>query len=156
MDEAVSRRFWDRVVRYERSAGTLRHRGNSCGAACCGTRRPPLAQTAVPVVYVIAIEGTIDLGLARFLSRTIREADAVGAAAVLLEINTFGGRVDAAVAMRDTCSTRPFGPALPARTEAVVTRLAQKEVIGRACSARAGVRLLHEWKGLEPSGEHAQ
>lgn len=65
------------------------------------------AQTAVPVVYVIAIEGTIDLGLAPFLSRTIREADAVGAAAVLLEINTFGGRVDAAVAMRDTLLNSP-------------------------------------------------
>jgi membrane-bound serine protease (ClpP class) len=65
------------------------------------------AQTAVPVVYVIAIEGTIDLGLAPFLSRSIREADAVGAAAVLLEINTFGGRVDAAVAMRDTLLNSP-------------------------------------------------
>jgi membrane-bound serine protease (ClpP class) len=58
-------------------------------------------QTSTPVVYAISIEGTIDLGLAPFLSRTIREAEGAGAAAVLLEINTFGGRVDAAVAMRD-------------------------------------------------------
>jgi membrane-bound serine protease (ClpP class) len=65
------------------------------------------AQTAGPAVYVISIEGTIDLGLAPFLSRTIREADAAGAAAVLLEINTFGGRVDAAVAMRDTLLNSP-------------------------------------------------
>jgi membrane-bound serine protease (ClpP class) len=43
----------------------------------------------------------IDLGLSPFLSRTIREAQQAGAAAVLLDINTFGGRVDAAVAMRD-------------------------------------------------------
>ena len=61
-----------------------------------------IGQTATPVVYAISIEGTIDLGLAPFLSRTIREAEQAGAAAVLLEINTFGGRVDAAVAMRDT------------------------------------------------------
>jgi membrane-bound serine protease (ClpP class) len=59
------------------------------------------AQATPPVVYVIAIEGMIDLGLSPFLSRTIREAQQVGAAAVLLDINTFGGRVDAAVAMRD-------------------------------------------------------
>ena len=58
-------------------------------------------QTSTPIVYAISIEGVIDLGLAPFLSRTIREAEEAGAAAVLLEINTFGGRVDAAVVMRD-------------------------------------------------------
>jgi membrane-bound serine protease (ClpP class) len=60
------------------------------------------AQTSAPVVYVVPIGGVIDLGLAPFLARTIREATDAGAAAVLLDINTFGGRVDAAVAMRDT------------------------------------------------------
>ena len=65
------------------------------------------AQASAPVVYVIAIDGTIDLGLAPFLSRTIREAQAAGAAAVLLDINTFGGRVDAAVAMRDALLNAP-------------------------------------------------
>lgn len=64
-------------------------------------------QTPSPVVYVISIEGMIDLGLAPFLSRTIREAEEAGAAAVLLDINTFGGRVDAAVAMRDTLLNAP-------------------------------------------------
>jgi membrane-bound serine protease (ClpP class) len=59
-------------------------------------------------VYVIAIEGMIDLGLAPFLSRTIREAQEAGAVAVLLDINTFGGRVDAAVAMRDTLLNAPL------------------------------------------------
>ena len=71
-----------------------------------GAHRAP-AQTNAPVVYVIAIEGMIDLGLAPFLSRTIREAQAAGAAAVLLDINTFGGRVDAAVAMRDALLNAP-------------------------------------------------
>ena len=60
------------------------------------------AQTSAPVVYVVPIGGVIDLGLAPFLARTIREATDAGAAAVLLDISTFGGRVDAAVAMRDT------------------------------------------------------
>src|SRR5687768_15150037 len=65
------------------------------------------AQTSTPVVYVVPIEGMIDLGLAPFLSRTISEAKEAGAAAVLLDINTFGGRVDAAVAMRDTLLNSP-------------------------------------------------
>lgn len=54
------------------------------------------------VVYVAPIEGTIDLGLAPFVERTVREATDAGAAAVIFEINTFGGRVDAAVLIRDT------------------------------------------------------
>ena len=64
--------------------------------------RSVAAQSSRPVVHVIAIDGVIDLGVAPFLERTIREAEAGGAAAIVLEINTFGGRVDAAVAMRDT------------------------------------------------------
>jgi membrane-bound serine protease (ClpP class) len=43
----------------------------------------------------------IDLGLAPFVERVLREASDAGAAAVILEINTFGGRVDAAVLIRD-------------------------------------------------------
>jgi len=66
------------------------------------------AQAARPVVYVVPIEGMIDLGLAPFLARTISEAQQAGAAAVLLDINTFGGRVDAAVAMRDTLLNAPL------------------------------------------------
>ena len=54
------------------------------------------------VVYFAPIEGTIDLGLAPFVERTVREATDAGAAAVIFEINTFGGRVDAAVLIRDT------------------------------------------------------
>ena len=65
------------------------------------------AQPSTPIVYVISIEGMIDLGLAPFLSRTLREAREAGAAAVLLDINTFGGRVDAAVAMRDELLNAP-------------------------------------------------
>ena len=54
-----------------------------------------------PIVYVAPIEGMIDLGLAPFVDRVLREATDAGAAAVILEINTFGGRVDAAVVIRD-------------------------------------------------------
>jgi len=60
-----------------------------------------LAQEKRPVVYVAPIEGIIDLGLAPFVQRVLDEAAEAGAAAVILEINTFGGRVDAAVQIRD-------------------------------------------------------
>jgi membrane-bound serine protease (ClpP class) len=59
------------------------------------------AQSDNPVVYVAPIEGMIDLGLAPFVQRVLDEAGAGGAAAVILEVNTFGGRVDAAVLIRD-------------------------------------------------------
>jgi membrane-bound serine protease (ClpP class) len=59
------------------------------------------ARTALPVVYVAPIEGLIDLGLAPFVERMLAEATEAKADAVVLEINTFGGRVDAAVLIRD-------------------------------------------------------
>jgi membrane-bound serine protease (ClpP class) len=52
-------------------------------------------------VYVAPIEGVIDLGLAPFVGRVLEEVTTARAAAVILEINTFGGRVDAAVTIRD-------------------------------------------------------
>ncbi len=54
-----------------------------------------------PVVLVAPVEGTVDLGLAPFLDRVLDEAEREGAAAVVLDIDTFGGRLDAAVAIRD-------------------------------------------------------
>jgi membrane-bound serine protease (ClpP class) len=52
-------------------------------------------------VYVAPVEGIIDLGLAPFIERVLSEAATAGATALILEINTFGGRVDAAVLIRD-------------------------------------------------------
>src|SRR6188768_1928483 len=54
-----------------------------------------------PIVYVVKIEGVIDLGLAPFVKRILAEATQAGAAAVILDIDTFGGRVDAGVQIRD-------------------------------------------------------
>jgi membrane-bound serine protease (ClpP class) len=68
--------------------------------AVLGINTLTFAQKA-PVVYVAPIEGIIDLGLAPFVERVLDEAIDVGAATVILEINTFGGRLDAAVLIRD-------------------------------------------------------
>ena len=53
------------------------------------------------VIYRIAIEGTIDLGLVPYVKRVIDVAEAHDAAATVVEINTLGGRLDAMIAIRD-------------------------------------------------------
>lgn len=62
---------------------------------------PAPAEGTRPVVYLVPVSGLIDLGLAPFVQRVLDEAAGAGAAAVILEIDTFGGRVDAAVLIRD-------------------------------------------------------
>jgi len=52
-------------------------------------------------VFHAKIEGEIDLGLAPFVRRVISEAESQSAKAVVFEINTFGGRVDAATQIKD-------------------------------------------------------
>jgi membrane-bound serine protease (ClpP class) len=52
-------------------------------------------------VRVIEVSGDIDLGLAPFLARTLDAAAADDAAAVVLDIDTPGGRLDAVLQMRD-------------------------------------------------------
>jgi len=61
---------------------------------------PDLSGRSGPV-YVIPVTGTIDLGLASFVRRAVGEAQERGAAAIIVRINTFGGRVDAATEIRD-------------------------------------------------------
>jgi membrane-bound serine protease (ClpP class) len=52
-------------------------------------------------VYHAYIEGDIDLGLAPYVKRVISEAETNLADAIIFEINTFGGRVDAATQIKD-------------------------------------------------------
>lgn len=53
-------------------------------------------------VYVIPIKGVIDLGLSSFVRRVVGEAKEKEAQCIILELETFGGRVDAATEIRDT------------------------------------------------------
>jgi len=52
-------------------------------------------------IYYGNIEGDIDLGLAPYVKRVINEAEKNSASAVIFRINTFGGRVDAAMQIKD-------------------------------------------------------
>ena len=53
------------------------------------------------IIYKVPIEGTIDLGLPPFIKRVISQAESENAEAIIFEINTFGGRVDAATQIKD-------------------------------------------------------
>jgi membrane-bound serine protease (ClpP class) len=59
-------------------------------------------------VYVVDISGTIDLGLAPYLERVLGDAERAEAAAVLVEIDTPGGRLDAVLQMRDALVDSPL------------------------------------------------
>ena len=54
------------------------------------------------VVYLIPIKGEISSRVPRLVARAIGEAKEAKASAVILEINTFGGRLDAATKTRDS------------------------------------------------------
>ena len=52
-------------------------------------------------VYRVPVTGEIELGLAPYIQRAVKEATEVGAAALILDIDTPGGRVDAAQIISD-------------------------------------------------------
>jgi membrane-bound serine protease (ClpP class) len=59
------------------------------------------AQERPPVVFRLDVHGTIENGLAPYVARAVREANKAGAAAIYLDIDTPGGRVDAAERIAD-------------------------------------------------------
>ena len=61
---------------------------------------PAHAQTA-GVVYRVPVTGVVELGLAPFIERSLEEATAAGAVALILDMDTPGGRVDAAERISD-------------------------------------------------------
>lgn len=62
---------------------------------------PVFAEHASSTVYVVPLHGTIAPGLAEYVTRAMNEATKGRADAVLFEITTFGGGVDAAIEIRD-------------------------------------------------------
>ena len=52
-------------------------------------------------VFLITIDEEIDIGLVPYVTRVIHEAEISNASAVIVKINTFGGRVDAATQIKD-------------------------------------------------------
>ena len=52
-------------------------------------------------VIVAEINGEVDLGLAPYLSRVIEDGSSKNVSAVIIKINTLGGRLDAAIQIKD-------------------------------------------------------
>lgn len=61
----------------------------------------PEWEDETPLVYHAHMSDVVDLGIGPFLERVIEEARSEGAVAVIIEIDTPGGRVDAAVEIKD-------------------------------------------------------
>lgn len=63
----------------------------------------PAYSNGEPLVYRVdmKLEGMIDPGISAFVERVVEDADAAGVDAIVFEIDTFGGRVDAATVIRD-------------------------------------------------------
>jgi membrane-bound serine protease (ClpP class) len=58
-------------------------------------------QAQAPTVYRIPVSGVVENGLAPYVARSIKEAESAGAAAAFLDIDTPGGRIDAAERIAD-------------------------------------------------------
>jgi membrane-bound serine protease (ClpP class) len=68
---------------------------------CCFICVLIIPAVAQDIVYRVPIQGTIDLGLPPFIERVIEAAEEEDAVAVIFDIDTFGGRVDAATQIKD-------------------------------------------------------
>jgi membrane-bound serine protease (ClpP class) len=64
-----------------------------------------IAPAQAPLVYRLRVSGVVENGLAPYLARGLREAAAAGAAAVYLDIDTPGGRIDAAERIVDAVTS---------------------------------------------------
>lgn len=57
-----------------------------------------------PLVFRVPVTGTVDMGLAPFIERALRDAEGAGVSVVVLDIDTPGGRVDSAERIADAIS----------------------------------------------------
>ncbi|MFN2365654.1 MAG: nodulation protein NfeD, partial [Desulfurivibrionaceae bacterium] len=64
---------------------------------------PAVAEEQTPKsVYVIEVEGEVEPAMAAYLERAVREAAAEPGSIIVLELDTFGGRVDSALKIVET------------------------------------------------------
>src|SRR5579862_2678236 len=85
--------MWSRRLRAWISAGLVL-------SGTCGLAVAALAAESRPVV-VIPIHGTVDQGMAHLVQRSVEKANEENAAAVVLDVNSLGGIVDAALQIKD-------------------------------------------------------
>ena len=71
----------------------------ACGPAAA-QETAALATSGDGPVFRVPVEGMVDNALARYIDRALGEAESAGAGAVVFEIDTFGGLIDAADKIR--------------------------------------------------------
>ncbi len=69
---------------------------------------PPAVAGQSGSVFRVPVTGVVELGLAPFIERSIQEAAAAGASALILDMDTPGGRVDAAERISDALADAPL------------------------------------------------
>ncbi|WP_163101898.1 NfeD family protein [Peribacillus alkalitolerans] len=69
---------------------------------------PQTSKSSNDLVYIVPVEDTVEKGLYAFLERAINTAEENGADAVILEVNTPGGAVDAAAKIGKLLSDSPI------------------------------------------------
>ena len=99
---------------------------------------PETSAEAAPPVVVTVIRGEIDAGQTALIHKALTEASDKKAETLLVEIETFGGQVDAAVKIRDMISDSPL------RTICYVKN--------RAWSAGALIAISHKHIAIAPGG----
>lgn len=63
-----------------------------------------IAEETKKNIYIIPIQNTIDLGIPSFVNRAIDIAESNNSELIIFDIDTFGGRVDAATQIKDSIS----------------------------------------------------
>lgn len=71
-------------------------RAGEAGAAAAGQAAQDITSTGELLVYRIPVRGVIEFGVAPYIERSLAEAEAGRAVAAVLDIETPGGRIDAA------------------------------------------------------------
>lgn len=97
----------------------------------------PVVAKASPFV-VVNIKGEIDAGHTALIQRAVNNARTIGSQAILVEIDTFGGRVDSAVKIRDVIIESPL------------TTICY--IKNRAWSAGALIAIAHKQIAMAPGG----
>lgn len=118
------------------------------------------ATKAAPTVHVAPIQGEIDAGMSAFVERAIDEAERAGASALVLPMNTLGGRVDAAIVIRDALlatSLRTVALVDPRAISAgaLVALAAERILMAEGATLGAAAPVLAGPEGAEPAGEKA-
>lgn len=71
------------------------------------------------IVYVLQLQDAIEPGLAKFIERVYGEAEQMGVKLILIEMDTPGGRIDAALDIRDIIMSASFPTATLVKDDAI-------------------------------------